>query len=235
MPFQIVILWSDALLWGLLIAAAALGFAARALGRPVKWQAERLEDFLSAVHGRDLITDAELALDADGRVLALRCESIANVGAAAITTGVLIQLMIGPWVTTSIYDIPLIALHATAVLTNTAATGAYRGAGRPEAIYTMERLMDAAAHQLGLDPADLVGKRNSDVFPGEFGAKLDLDDRRVCLECKHLSGHGAGSWRCGNWKEAGVAISSTYALLPADLVMQLQLCNGFTLHSTSKK
>ena len=63
----------------------------------------------------------------------------------------------------------------------------------------------------------------------------DLDDRRVCLECKHLSGHGAGSWRCGNWKEAGVAISSTYALLPADLVMQLQLCNGFTLHSTSKK
>ena len=62
----------------------------------------------------------------------------------------------------------------------------------------------------------------------------DLDDRRVCLECKHLSGHGAGSWRCGNWKDAGVAISSTYALLPAGLVMQLQRCNGFTLHSTSK-
>ena len=62
----------------------------------------------------------------------------------------------------------------------------------------------------------------------------DLDDRRVCLECKHLIGNGAGSWRCGNWKDAGVAISSTYALLPADLVMQLQRCNGFTLHSTSK-
>jgi carbon-monoxide dehydrogenase large subunit len=137
----------------------ALGFAARALGRPVKWQAERLEEFLSAVHGRDLITDAELALDADGRVLALRCESIANVGAAAITAGVLIQLMIGPWVTTSIYDIPLIDLHATAVLTNPAATGAYRGAGRPEAIYTMERLMDAAAHQLGLDAAE-IRRRN---------------------------------------------------------------------------
>jgi carbon-monoxide dehydrogenase large subunit len=137
----------------------ALGFAARALGRPVKWQAERLEDFLYAVHGRDLITDAEMALDADGRVLGLKLKSIANVGASAITTGVLIQLMIGPWVTTSIYDIPLIDLDLTAVLTNCAATGAYRGAGRPEAIYTIERLMDAAAHQLGMDPAE-VRRRN---------------------------------------------------------------------------
>lgn len=137
----------------------ALAYAARALGQPIKWQAERLEDFLYAVHGRDLITDAELALDKDGRVLGLRCKSLANVGAAAITTGVLIQLLIGPWVTTSIYDIPLIDLHITAVLTHTAATGAYRGAGRPEAIYTMERLMDAAAHQLGLDPAE-IRRRN---------------------------------------------------------------------------
>jgi carbon-monoxide dehydrogenase large subunit len=72
---------------------------------------------------------------------------------------VLIQLMIGPWVTTSIYDIPLIDLHARAVLTNTAATGAYRGAGRPEAIYTIERLMDAAAQQIGLDPAE-IRRRN---------------------------------------------------------------------------
>jgi carbon-monoxide dehydrogenase large subunit len=144
----------------------ALAYAARALGRPVKWQAERLDDFLHAVHGRDLITDAEMALDADGRVLGLRCVSIANVGAAATTTGVLIQLMIGPWVTTSIYDIPLIDLHITAVLTNTAATGAYRGAGRPEAIYTIERLMDAAAHQLGLDPAEL--RRRNMVRPEQM-------------------------------------------------------------------
>ncbi|GAB4116657.1 MAG: xanthine dehydrogenase family protein molybdopterin-binding subunit [Rubrivivax sp.] len=144
----------------------ALGFAARALGRPIKWQAERLEDFLAAAHGRDLITDAELALDADGRVRALRCRSIANVGAAATTTGVMIQLLIGPWVTTSVYDIPLIDLHITAVLTNTAATGAYRGAGRPEAIYTIERLMDAAAAELGLDPAEL--RRRNLIRPDQM-------------------------------------------------------------------
>ena len=137
----------------------ALGFAARALGRPVKWQATRLEDFLHAVHGRDLVTDAELALDANGKVLALRTRTIANIGASATTTGALIALLIGPWVTTSIYDIPLIDLHITTVLTNTGATGAYRGAGRPEAIYTTERLMDAAAAKLGLDPAE-IRRRN---------------------------------------------------------------------------
>jgi carbon-monoxide dehydrogenase large subunit len=137
----------------------ALGFAARALGQPVKWQATRLEDFLFAVHGRDLITDAELALDAQGKVLALRTRSIANIGASAITTGALIALLIGPWVTTSVYDIPLIDLHITTVLTHTAAIGAYRGAGRPEAIYTTERLMDAAAAKLGLDPAE-IRRRN---------------------------------------------------------------------------
>ena len=144
----------------------ALGYAARALGRPIKWQAERLEDFLYAVHGRDLVTDAELALDANGRVLALRCKSVANVGAAATTTGVLIQLMIGPWVTTSIYHVPVIDLDITAVLTHTGATGAYRGAGRPEAIYTMERLMDAAARQLGLDPAEI--RRRNMVRPDQM-------------------------------------------------------------------
>ena len=61
----------------------------------------------------------------------------------------------------------------------------------------------------------------------------DQDDRRVCLECKHFAGHGAGSWRCGNWQAAGIAILSRYAQLPADLVVQLQRCDGFTAHLTS--
>jgi aerobic carbon-monoxide dehydrogenase large subunit len=151
----------------------AIGHAARALGRPVKWQAERLEDFLYAVHGRDLITEAELALRADGRVLALRCKSLANVGASATTTGAVIQMMIGPWVTTSVYDIPLIDLHITAVLTNTGATGAYRGAGRPEAIYTIERLMDAAAAKLGLDAAEV--RRRNFVRPEQMPYKNPMN------------------------------------------------------------
>ncbi|HEV7575025.1 MAG TPA: xanthine dehydrogenase family protein molybdopterin-binding subunit [Caldimonas sp.] len=129
--------------------------AARALGRPVHWQADRSEEFLSASHGRDVKSRAELALDADGRVLALRVRSLANVGAYPAPAGVAIQLLIGPWVSTSIYDIAVVDLQFKAVLTNTTPLGAYRGAGRPEAIYITERLFDAAAREMKLDPAEL--------------------------------------------------------------------------------
>lgn len=129
----------------------ALAWCARRLAKPVKWAAERSEEFLSSHHGRDLRTEAELALAADGRILALRLRSLANVGAYATGTGLAIQLLIGPWVQTSVYDIPVVDFHFRAVMTNTAPTGAYRGAGRPEAIYIMERLMDEAARQTGID------------------------------------------------------------------------------------
>ncbi|HVL58970.1 MAG TPA: molybdopterin cofactor-binding domain-containing protein, partial [Burkholderiaceae bacterium] len=133
----------------------AVAFAARQLRGSVKWVAERSEEFLAAVHGRDLSSRAELALDAQGRVLALRVASDANVGAYATPTAAVIQLMIGPWVLTSVYDIPVIDFRFTAVLTNAAPVGAYRGAGRPEAIYLIERLMDAAARATGIDPLQL--------------------------------------------------------------------------------
>ena len=130
-------------------------YAARALRRPVKWTAERSDEFLGASHGRDLDSVAELALDADGRILALRVDSNANLGAYATPAGVVIQLLIGPWVSTSIYDIDTIDLRIRGVLTNTAPTGPYRGAGRPEAIYTIERLLDAASRQTGIDRVEL--------------------------------------------------------------------------------
>jgi carbon-monoxide dehydrogenase large subunit len=136
-----------------------VAFCTHALQRPVKWVSERSEEFLAASHGRDIQSHAEMALDKDGRVLGLRVQTLANVGAYATTTGVVIQLLIGPWVTTSIYDIQTIDLKLTAVLTNTTPLGAYRGAGRPEAIYIIERLMDEAARKLQLDPAELR-KRN---------------------------------------------------------------------------
>jgi carbon-monoxide dehydrogenase large subunit len=132
-----------------------VGFAAKTLGRPVKWAAERGEEFLVGRAGRDCSSHAELALDADGKVLALRIRTDANVGAYATTTGVVIQLLIGPWVSTSIYDIPVIDFDLRAVMTHTAPVGAYRGAGRPEAIYIIERLMDAAARKTGIDAAEL--------------------------------------------------------------------------------
>ena len=78
-----------------------LAYGTRELGRPLKWCAERMEEFLAATHGRDVVTKAELALDATGRVLALRLNSLANLGAYATPAGVVIQLMIGPWVSTS--------------------------------------------------------------------------------------------------------------------------------------
>jgi carbon-monoxide dehydrogenase large subunit len=146
--------------------------AARALGRPVHWQADRSEEFLSGSAGRDVTSHVELALDGAGRALALRVHSLANVGAYATPAGVAIQLLIGPWVSTSIYDIAVVDLHYKAVLTNTTPTGAYRGAGRPEAIYIIERLFDAAAREMKLDPAEL--RRRNMIRPEQMPYKNQL-------------------------------------------------------------
>jgi carbon-monoxide dehydrogenase large subunit len=148
---------------------AFVAYAARDLKRPVRWHAERAEEFLTGTHGRDLISTAELALDANGKVLALRVKSLANIGAYASQAGPIIQLMIGPWVSTSVYDIPLIDMHLSAILTNTAPTGAYRGAGRPEAIYTIERLMNAAAREMKLDVTEI--RRRNMIQPGQMPYK----------------------------------------------------------------
>lgn len=148
---------------------AAVAWAAHHLQRPVKWIADRSEDFLTSTHGRDLQTQAEMALAADGKILALRLRSLGNVGAYAIPTGVAITLMIGPWVQTSVYDIQTIDFHFKAVLTNTAPTSAYRGAGRPEAIFIMERLMDEAARQTGIDRIAL--RRRNFIRPQQMPYK----------------------------------------------------------------
>lgn len=147
----------------------AVAFAALQVNRPVKWVADRSEEFLSSAHGRDIEARAEMALDADGKILALRIKTLANVGAYATGTGVAIQLLIGPWVQTSVYDIQTIDFHFKAVLTNTAPTGAYRGAGRPEAIFTIERLMDEAARQTGIDR--IVLRRRNFIRPEQMPYK----------------------------------------------------------------
>lgn len=151
---------------GLYPEDAMVAWAALKLGRTVKWTADRSEEFVASAHGRDVNSHAELALDAGGRVLALRVRSNANVGAYASPTAVAIQLLIGPWVSTSIYDIPVIDFTLRAVLSNTAPAGAYRGAGRPEAIYIIERLMDAAARKMKLDPAEL--RRRNMIRPEQM-------------------------------------------------------------------
>ena len=143
-----------------------VAYAARQIGRPVKWTPTRLDEFLSSTHGRDVESHAELALDADGKVLGYRVRTLANMGAYGSTVGIIIQLMIGPWVSTSIYDIRTIDFDLRAILTHTAPTAAYRGAGRPEAIYLIERLFDAAAHKLGMDPAEI--RRRNLIAPDQM-------------------------------------------------------------------
>lgn len=129
-----------------------VAYAAVRLGRKVRWRAERTEDFVGGTHGRDLTSKAEMALDAQGRVLAYRVRSVGCAGAYLSTTGLVIPLVLGPFVATATYDLPLVHFDLRAVMTHTAPLGAYRGAGRPEAVFIVERMMDAAARQLGMDP-----------------------------------------------------------------------------------
>jgi carbon-monoxide dehydrogenase large subunit len=116
-----------------------------------------------------LRTEAQLALDASGKILGLRLRSRTNLGAYATGAGVAIQLLIGPWVQTSVYDIPLIDFRLQAILANRAPTGPYRGAGRPEAIFNMERLMDEAARQTGIDRVEL--RRRNFIQPSQMPYK----------------------------------------------------------------
>jgi aerobic carbon-monoxide dehydrogenase large subunit len=173
---------------GMYAEDAAVAYAARVVGRPVKWVAERSEEFLSTAHGRDLDTRAQLALDAQGKILGLRVHSQANVGAYALGTGVAIQLLIGPWVQTSVYDIQTIDFHFKAILTNTASTGAYRGAGRPEAIFTMERLMDEAARQTGIDRVTL--RRRNFIQPTQMPYKNPMGQVYDTGDFEHIMNQG---------------------------------------------
>ena len=168
----------------------AVAYAAWSLKRPVKWCSQRLEDFISAVHGRDVRSQAELALDVNGKVLALRMKSQANIGAYSTGPGIVIQLLIGAWVGTSIYDIPVIDFELTGVLTNTTPVGAYRGAGRPEFIYIIERLMDAAARRLQIDPAEL--RRRNMIRPEQMPYRNAMGKVYDCGEFARMLEQGLG-------------------------------------------
>ena len=126
--------------------------AAHELGRPVKWTDERSTSFLSDAHGRDASVNAELALDEDGRFLAVRLAAHANVGAHVSVVGPLPATRNFVVNAPAQYRLPLIEVSVKCMLTNTTPIGPYRGAGRPEGNYFMERLVDAAADELGIDP-----------------------------------------------------------------------------------
>ena len=134
---------------------AALCFAARALKRPVKWRADRSENFLAEVHGRDSVTQAELAIDREQRFTALRIRTLADIGAYASSFGACVPAMSGVRAPTGVYDIPLLDHEVRMLFTNTTPIDAYRGAGRPEMGYLLERLVSRAARELQVDPVAL--------------------------------------------------------------------------------
>ncbi|HZP87182.1 MAG TPA: xanthine dehydrogenase family protein molybdopterin-binding subunit [Burkholderiales bacterium] len=150
-------------------------YAARKLKRPVHWRATRSEEFLAGTHGRDQINHAEMAFDENGKVLGFRVEIAGNVGAYASSPGAVIVVAVGPKVITGVYHIPALHLKARAYLSNTNIVSAYRGAGRPEAIYLVERLMDQAAAEMKMDPAEL--RRRNFIQPRQMPYKTPMGEK----------------------------------------------------------
>ncbi|MCB1971551.1 MAG: xanthine dehydrogenase family protein molybdopterin-binding subunit [Geminicoccaceae bacterium] len=140
--------------------------AARELGRPVRWINDRSESFLADYHGRDSVYDAALALDTDGNILAVKLDGIGAVGAYVAGFGPAIPTMVIQKNLASLYRTPVYAMRVRLAMTSTTPTTAYRGAGRPEAIYMMERLIEAAAHETGRDPIAL--RRRNMIRPDEL-------------------------------------------------------------------
>ncbi len=146
--------------------------AAKLTGRPVKWVASRTEHITTDDHGRDQWGVGEMALDADGKILAIRCEAKTNMGAYIIGSGAnpvshYLRLL------TSVYNIPAVDVTGHAVLTHTSPTAPYRGAGRPEGIFAVERLLDLAADKIGLDRTEI--RRRNFIQPSEFPAKTHMN------------------------------------------------------------
>src|ERR1700724_3553945 len=140
-------------------------WAAKRVGRPVKWVADRSEAFLCDAHGRDHVTHAEMAFGEGGKILALRAKTIANLGAYMSTFSSSVPTYLYATLLSGQYDIPHIHCEVDAVYTNTAPVDAYRRAGRPEATYVVERLVEVGARELGMDPADLRKKNFVKTFP----------------------------------------------------------------------
>ena len=161
-------------------------YAARKLGRPVKWASERSEAFLCDTQGRDNLTLGELAIDADGKFLALRTRVVANMGAYLSNFGPYIPTIAGTSVIASVYGFQAVYANVIGVFTHTVPVDAYRGAGRPESNYLMERLVDAAARELKIDRTELR-RRNmvpSSAMPHTtpYGTVYDSGDFRMVLD-----------------------------------------------------
>ncbi len=160
-----------------------MAWAARRVGRPVKWTCERHESFVSDYQGRDLASEAELALDADGKFLALRGSNVGNLGALTANFSMVQK---GVEINSSIYRMPAACFRARCVTSNTTPTRPYRSSGRPEVMFVMERLIDLAARQCGLDRVE-IRRRNlltaSELpYTNPFGMVYDSGDYHQVMD-----------------------------------------------------
>ncbi len=158
-------------------------WAARKVGRPVKWTADRTEAFLADAHGRDHVTTAELAVDGSGKMLGLRVKTKANLGAYLSTFSSSVPTYLYAPLLSGQYDIPAIYCEVDGVYTNTAPVDAYRGAGRPEATFVVERLVEVAARELGRDPAEFRIQNFIRSFPHQTPVIMtyDIGDYPTCM------------------------------------------------------
>jgi len=189
-------------------------WASRQLGRPVKWTAERSESFVSDAHGRDHVTTAELALDKDGKFLALRVRTTANMGAYLSTFASCIPTILYATLLAGQYTTPAIYCEVTAVFTNTTPVDAYRGAGRPEATYVVERLVETAAREMKIEPSEIRRRNFITQFPyqtpvalcydtGNYGATLDAAMKMA--DVAHFPDRREQSLRKGKFRGLGYA------------------------------
>src|SRR5277367_4870 len=190
-------------------------WASKRVGRPVKWVADRSEAFLADAHGRDHVTHAEMAFDGEGKILALRAKTVANLGAYMSTFSSSVPTYLYATLLSGQYAIPQIYCEVDAVYTNTVPVDAYRGAGRPEATFVVERLMEVGAREMGQDPADLRRKNFVQKFPhqtpvimmydaGDYNASL-----KKAMEIADYKGFGKRKRESArNGKLRGIGLST---------------------------
>jgi carbon-monoxide dehydrogenase large subunit len=161
----------------------AIVWASKQINRPIKWTADRSEAFLSDAHGRDHLTTAELAMDANGKFLGFRVQTTANLGAYLSTFASCVPTILYATLLAGQYATPKIYCTVNGVFTNTCPVDAYRGAGRPEATYTVERMVETAARELGLDPAELRRRNFIRTFPyaTPVGLTYDVGDYEATM------------------------------------------------------
>jgi carbon-monoxide dehydrogenase large subunit len=210
---------------------------ARKLGRPVKWIEERSENYLATIHGRDVIQEIELAANADGKITAVRTRLTAAMGAylQLVTPGI---PLLGAWLYAGCYGVEAYDFACTGVFTNTTPTDAYRGAGRPEATYAIERAVDALARKLGKDPAELRRLNFIAEFPATIASGLTIDagDFHAALDrALEIAGYDklrkeqTARRKRGDAKQLGVGLS-TYiemcGLAPSRILASLRYAAG---------